>query len=164
MFRFRHRQHFNTDEMLGSLLYDQHNFYKAFLGDIKNCRSELVIESPFITTKRVDSLLPILRGLVKRGVTIVVNTRNPQDHDGPYQWQAEQAVDDLQNLGVLVLFTSGHHRKVAVIDREITWEGSLNILSHNDSCEIMRKIISPALSQNMIQFLRIEHYLIQFGG
>jgi hypothetical protein len=38
----------------------------------------------------------------------------------------------LQKLGVQVLYTSGHHRKLAIIDREILYEGSLNIPSQND--------------------------------
>jgi len=52
------------------------------------------------------------------------------------------AIGDMQKLGVIVLYTVGHHRKLAVLDRKIVYEGSLNILSFNDSCEIMRKITS----------------------
>jgi hypothetical protein len=32
------------------------------------------------------------------------------------------------------------HQKVAIIDNKIAWEGSLNIFSHNDSEEQMRRI------------------------
>jgi len=164
MFKRLQERRINADDDIGSLLYDQDTFYDAFLADLKNCHDELIIESPFITTKRMNNLLPVLRKLAKRGVKIVVNTRNPLEHDDIHRNQAVQAVTDLQGLGALVLFTVGHHRKIAVIDRTITWEGSLNILSHNDSCEIMRKIISPTLSQNMVQFLHIERYIMQFGG
>lgn len=149
------------DDFLASQLYDQDTFYKAFVHDLKNCTSELIIESPFITTKRVNLLLPIIDNLAKRGVNIVVNTRNPHEHDGIYQAQAEAAVAELQALDVSVLYTVGHHRKLAIIDRTTTWEGSLNILSHNDSCEIMRRTLSVPFAQQLMSFIKIEKYLIR---
>lgn len=51
--------------------------------------------------------------------------------------QAENAVAVLQELGVAVLFTIKHHRKIAIIDREVFYEGSLNILSCYDSFQEM---------------------------
>jgi hypothetical protein len=158
MFSLR-RNHTSADELLGSQLYDQSTFYDAFLYDLKSCNKELIIESPFITSKRIVMLLPILRRLTKRDVKIVINTRSPGEHDGIYQTQAEAAVGVLQELGVTVLYTGGHHRKLAVIDRAIVWEGSLNILSQNDSCEIMRRISSKSLAQQLIRFIHIEEYL-----
>ena len=156
------RRHQNND-IVASRLYDQNSFYKAFLADIKNCQNELVIESPFITTSRINILLPHLRKLSQRGVKILVDTRDPIEHDEPYRWQAQQAVDNLQDLGITVLYTAGHHRKLAIIDRETVWEGSLNILSHYDSCEIMRVIRSTILAEEMMQFLNIEPFLSRTG-
>jgi len=43
-----------------SRLYDQSTFYKAFLRDLENAQSRVVIESPFITEKRMTLLLPAL--------------------------------------------------------------------------------------------------------
>jgi hypothetical protein len=54
----------------------------------------------------------------------------------------------------------GHHRKLAIIDRRLLWEGSLNMLSQNDSCEIMRRIESNSLATQMIHFARLDKYLI----
>ena len=53
--------------------------------------------------------------------------------------QAELAIHTLQELDVTVLMAVGHHRKIAIVD-DILYEGSLNILSQNDSCELMRRI------------------------
>ncbi len=38
------------------------------------------------------------------------------------------------------LLTGNFHRKLAVIDRTILWEGSLNILSQNRSQKVMSRI------------------------
>jgi hypothetical protein len=65
----------------------------------------------------------------------------------------------MQELGVIVLYTVKLHRKLAVIDGEILWEGSLNILSQNDSCEIMRHIESEELVHQMIEFVKLAQFL-----
>jgi hypothetical protein len=70
--------------------------------------------------------------------------------------ESTHAIAKLQHLGVQVLFTGGHHRKLAIIDRQILWEGSLNILSQKDSCEIMRRIPSTQLAWQMTRFIGID--------
>jgi hypothetical protein len=61
-------------------------------------------------------------------------------------------------MGILVLFTERHHRKLAIIDRELLYEGSLNILSHGASCEVMRRIESEQLANEMLAFTKIGKY------
>ncbi len=65
----------------------------------------------------------------------------------------------LQELGVEVLITGGHHRKLAIIDQQILYEGSLNILSQNDSCEVMRRIYSEQLADQMLVFVGLEKFI-----
>jgi len=75
--------------------------------------------------------------------------------------QAENAVAALQELGVAVLFTIKHHRKIAIIDREVFYEGSLNILSYYDSCEIMRRTVSASEAETLIKFIGLNRYLMK---
>ena len=107
----------------------------------------------------MNALYPSFRAMAKRGVVIVVNTKHPAEHDPEYRPQAARAITELQDMGVQVLFTGGHHRKLAIIDRQILYEGSLNILSQSDSCEIMRRITSTVLVEQMIRFVNIERFL-----
>jgi hypothetical protein len=61
---------------------------------------------------------------------------------------------------VLVLATSNHHhRKLAILDREILWEGSLNILSQSRSREIMRRIKEKKYAQEMFNFLNLGSFV-----
>lgn len=147
---------FNTS---ASWLYDQDSFDVTFLKDIRGCRSSLVIESPFIRLNRIQALMPIFIRLRRRGVHIIINTRNPIEHDTEYQLQAEQAVAMMQGLGIRVLYTVKHHRKLAIIDRSTFWEGSLNILSYYDSCEIMRRTVSPEEAEILINFIGMQQYV-----
>lgn len=64
----------------------------------------------------------------------------------------------MQNVGIEVLITVGHHRRLAIIDKGILWEGSLNILSQNDSCELMRRINSDKAVKEILQFTGIKKW------
>jgi len=123
------------------------------------CKQEIVIESPFLTTRRINLLLPKMRRAIECGVRVIVNTRHPQEHEDYMRNEAVIGIARLQDIGVKVLLTGGHHRKLAIIDRTILYEGSLNILSQSDSCEIMRRIESEQLAQQMLRFTGIEKFL-----
>lgn len=146
-------------DLLTSSLHDQDTFYHAFRRDLAYCSNEAIIESPFITSSRAASLLPIFSKMRSRNIRIVVNTRHPSEHEAPYDAQAWRAIEQMQQLGVEVLFTGGHHRKLAILDGRILWEGSLNILSQGDSCEVMRRIESEAMAREMTNFIKLNKFL-----
>lgn len=147
------------NELVSSRLYNNETFYRAFENDFCKCKQEAIIECPFITANRVDSLLPIFKKMRSRGIKVVINTKPFHEHPEPYLFQVHHAISTLQELGVDVLFTGKHHRKLAIIDRKITWEGSLNILSQNDSCEIMRRIESTEVAEELINFTELRRFI-----
>lgn len=149
-----------SSNLIGSKLYDETTFYKAFIKDLKKCKEEAIIESPFITCQRMSTLAPIFDSLVKRKVKVYVITRDPQEHDLSMKLQAEEEIRNFETIGVQVLITLGnHHRKLAIIDRKILWEGSLNILSQSYSREIMRRITGTKPAKEMFSFLKLEKFI-----
>ena len=140
-------------------LYDQNTFYPAVLRDIRNAGTVVIIESPFLTKRRVDSILPELNRLIRRKVRVILNTKPFEEHQGTLLDQAIESVAALQDVGVEVYMTVGHHRKLIFIDNRIMWEGSLNMLSQNDSCEFMRRIDSEEDTMSTIKFLRLDRSL-----
>jgi hypothetical protein len=142
-----------------SQLYDQGSFFGKFQGDIQACHKELIIESAFLTLKRVSTLLPTLAMLISRGVKVTVNTRWPEEHDDFMREQAFYGVGELQSVGVRVLYTTGLHRKLAILDRTIVWEGSLNILSQFDSCELMRRTESSDEADSLLNYVGLKRFL-----
>lgn len=147
------------DGFLDSQIYDQNGFYDVFIKDLKRAQKEIIIESPFISSKRLGKLIPILQMAVNRGVRVIINTKPPHELDFEQRHHTEQGIAKLQDIGALILYTGGHHRKLAIIDRSLLYEGSLNILSQNDSCEIMRRMQSAQLVSQMITFIGIKTFI-----
>ncbi len=146
--------------LLTSKLFDEITFYDTFIKDLKRCEEEVIIESPYIACLRMKSLDPIFQKLVKKGIKVYVITRNPIEHSESLAKQAELEISIFEEYDVQVLLCRGnHHRKLAIIDRQILWEGSLNILSQGNSREIMRRIESYELTMQMFKFLKLERVL-----
>jgi len=143
-----------------SSLHDEKTFYKQFINDLLECREEVIIESPFITSTRMQMLYPVFEELIKKGVKVFVVTRDPHEHTKIYKEQSEFEIQRFERLGVQVLLCVGnHHRKLAMLDRQILWEGSLNILSQTKSREIMRRIDSNTITMDTFNFLKFSNIL-----
>jgi phosphatidylserine/phosphatidylglycerophosphate/cardiolipin synthase-like enzyme len=146
--------------LFSSGLYDETTFYQQFRHDLLRSTSEVVIESPFIARERARTLYPVFEQLINRGVQVYVVTRDPREHSKTMEEQSEAEICRFEALGVQVLLCTGnHHRKLAIIDRKILWEGSLNILSQAKSREIMRRIESKKAATEMFSFLKFENFL-----
>lgn len=146
-------------QLTSSTLFSQDDFYKAFEYDLSHAKSRVIIESPFITRKRVTALMPTFKQLLKNDIHITINTKPIEEHEAVYQNEVAEIIGYLEANGVMVLVTGGHHRKLAIIDRDILWEGSLNILSQNDSCEVMRRIYAEQAVNQMLAFLRLDKFI-----
>lgn len=143
-----------------SELHDENTFYFAFIYDLELAKEEIIIESPYITTERMRFLKPSFEKLLKKGVKIYIITRDPKEHGEFMEVQSEDAICWCEQVGIQVLLCAGnHHRKLAMMDRKILWEGSLNILSQTKSREIMRRIEEENLVLKMLKFLKYNSFI-----
>lgn len=145
---------------LNSQLYDEKTFYQTFWRDLENCQEEVVIESPYITYQRMKTFDRIFEKLIKKGVKIYFITRDPKEHEVGMEIQSEAVISYCERIGIQVLLCLGnHHRKLAILDRKVLWEGSLNILSQTYSREIMRRIQDDETTMEMFNFLKLSKFL-----
>ena len=83
-----------------------------------------------------------------------------QDQKNSMRLAAETAIRQLESMGVQVIIrTDNSHRKIAIIDQTILWEGSLNILSQNNSREYMRRIQSQPHTKECFKFINLGKYI-----
>ena len=78
--------------MMDSTLYDEATFYQRFIADLNNCIKEVIIESPYVTTGRMNMFIPIIKDLLERKVKIYIMTRDPKEHNENMEIQSEEAI------------------------------------------------------------------------
>ena len=142
--------------MTNSILADEKSFYHKFTQDLTEAKQEVIIESPFITVPRLATLKPVLERLIQKGVEVFIVTKYPNEHDELMSEQAEVGIRYFEALGGQVLLCKGHHRKLAIIDRNVVWKGSLNILSQTNSREVMEREENKEKAEIYFKFLKYD--------
>lgn len=151
---------FLSSDLVRSRLFDEKTFYRQFIHDLGSVKREVVIESPYITSQRMFTLLPVFNRLITKKVKIYVVTRDPEEHDSAMRQQAESEIRNFEMMGIQVLITADYdHRKLAILDRKVLWEGSPNILSQSYSREIMRRIASETQARKMFRYINLGKYI-----
>jgi len=143
-------------DVADSSLFTEKNFWLAFLNDLQTAEKSVIIMSPFISLRRAGKLMDFLRVLLAKGVEMRVYTRPPAQQRGSLSDHAEQVIKQLETIGAKVVQRKGMHQKIAVIDDRIVWEGSLNILSHKDTQEQMRRLDGRNTVQEVIRNLELD--------
>ncbi len=145
-------------------LYNETTFYKKFLKDLDLCSREVIIESPYITSARMETFSQVFQRLLHKNIRIYIVTRNPTEHETEfYRDQATNEILRLTEMGVQFTLLQGyHHRKLAILDRKILWEGSLNILSQTKSLEFMRRTEEQKGVKATMRFLNYSSIISTF--
>ena len=112
-------------------MFDETGFYAAFMSDLQQCKQEAIIESPYITASRMELLYPTVKDLLMCDVKIHIITRDPVEHEEFYLYQATNEILTCYEMGINIL----------------------NILSHGNSLEVMRRIESKERATEMFNFL-----------
>lgn len=143
-------------------LYNEVTFYPAFIKDMLNAKKEVIIYSPFISKYRADFFRKILHKLKRKNIHVFIFTRPIIEHEEYMREDIKSAIRDYEKLGAHVTYIEGFiHEKVALIDRKIVWEGSLNILSQKSSKELMIRIASEDFAVRVLSSLGLNQKLMK---
>lgn len=159
---YRAQRELSSQIQLPHLLHhaNEKDFYEKFIHDISTAQQEIVIESPYITRNRSRQLLPSLEIALHRGVRVYIVTKSADDQDERMKEESTEMIKEFENIGAVVLpFKGPHHlihRKMSIIDRRISWLGSLNILSWRNSEEVMLRIEGEATYKYLLSLIDFE--------
>ncbi len=154
----------DINEFLNSNIFDEKDFYQQFYRDLLLARQEVIIDSPYITSERMRMMMPVFENLRAKNVNIFIVTRSTKEHSSSMQFQANEEFKKMEEIGIVILPFTGHmHRKLAVIDRSIVWEGSLNILSQRESQEFMRRFEGTQTAEQLMTFFKWDKNIGKIG-
>ncbi|HYA43212.1 MAG TPA: phospholipase D-like domain-containing protein [Syntrophobacteraceae bacterium] len=137
-------------------LYSEKNFWAKFFQDVKLSHQRLIILSPFLSVRRSSIFMDYFRASKDKGIEIRVYTRPRNQQTGEMANQAHIVIEQFRSIGVIVIERHSMHQKVAIIDDAIAWEGSLNILSHKDTGEHMRRFEGSSAVEEIIRNLELD--------
>ncbi len=143
-------------------LFNEKTFYRSFIDDMLSAKKEVIIYSPFVSKFRTDFFKRTIEKLRHRNIEIFIFTRPTNEYDSLFQPQIECALKRYEDQGVNIFYLEGSiHEKLAIIDRTILWEGSLNILSQRASKEMMRRTEDENAALQVMFYLGLNKKLAE---
>ena len=126
-----------------SMIYDTNSFVPVLKNDFAEAKKEILIVSPFLRLKRIDTVLEWLEMPLKAGISITVVTRPAESYR-----EAERIKECIEHLRktVTLHFKPNIHQKFILIDHRLVWYGSVNLLSFGGSEESIMRLESRELA------------------
>ena len=164
-------------------LFLDRDFMLAFAQDLQDmpAGSTITIFSPFLNGKSVAHWGPQLRNCIQRGCQVEIVTRRPSRQQALSLFEDEEAVknliEELERLGARVGFDNyvqgqrPMHHKLALLNfpsehksEPIVWKGSMNVLGHYSSEELMDRIQSREIYSRISELLKFGQLQDQLRG
>lgn len=127
-------------------------FWKTFLADIRRAQSRVIIYSPFVGQWKLEQVFhQVFSDLTKSKVQICIFLQEPtkqrehiqsEEQFAVQKREFDQCVGWLRNKGIHTSCRKDIHEKISVIDDQILWDGSRNILANERSTERMNRFTS----------------------
>ncbi|MFV1917741.1 MAG: phospholipase D-like domain-containing protein, partial [Patescibacteria group bacterium] len=127
------------------------NFFPVYINDILAATREILIISPFVTSRRVAQMLHYFSILINRQIKVTVITRPVSDFSEKRELAVKQIFKILQKNGINLTFKSKIHQKFAIIDQKTVWYGSINLLSFGNAEESIMRIESGNIANELVQ-------------
>ncbi|GHV25232.1 hypothetical protein FACS189465_3060 [Clostridia bacterium] len=126
------------DDKIG-VIFDSRSFLPIFEQDVKFAKHEIVICSPFLRKVRTTQMMRLLSLAQINGVRVTIITRPADSYKLVEQPGIKVLIQLLLDSSINVITRPNIHQKFVVIDQNIVWYGSINLLSYGIAEEsIMR--------------------------
>ena len=136
-------------------ILDESSFFEHFAKDIGSASKSILGLVPYFGEYRWPRIQPLLNAALTRGVEVTLIT--PPASEAENHEYVEKAIENLRNLGAVVISAAGLHGKDIIIDERIHYTGSLNWASHRGRTEIMHRTHSPALARLVLQYMQAKY-------
>ncbi len=127
-------------------IFNKSSFFAIYLRDIAAASKHILIVSPFITKKRTDQMMVYFNELIEKQVKITIITRPAEDYKKERRNSIKSLISMIDTDGITLRLKSRIHQKFAVIDHQITWYGSINLLSFGHSEESIMRLESSSIA------------------
>lgn len=132
-------------------IYSHETYKEQYEQDVINATKGIVISSPWINKQKVMKILRLLDKPQLTGAEVTVITLPSEQYSDKQKVVTEQLIMCLRSNGVSVKTLKEMHEHFAVIDREIVWYGSMNLLSRERQDDNLMRLHSKEIAQELLE-------------
>jgi len=137
-------------------IFDRDNYFLPLMEDIKNARHSILISTTFITRRKLDIMIETLIRMYQNGVRITINIKMLEEYTDIHRRNIAQILQELENHGIRIIYTSGNYLKFMMVDNKVIWYGGMDLLSDKYGNESIIRVKNETLANEMIGVLLKE--------
>ena len=132
-------------------IYDSETYSEVFRGDIINAKAEVMISSPYVSTPGSERLIHNFSAMKSKDASISLITYPASHYSDDIKDRIENIHNRLNMAGIKVSFADYIPSRYAVIDKEILWYGSMNLVSNIKEDDDEMRIVSRSVAKALIE-------------
>ena len=132
-------------------IYDIENYAETYWKDLEEANSAVVVSSPRLNNQKVDRIINMLGKRRELGVKVTIVTWHPDAYKYGKDDVRMELMERLRKAGFEIRLVEESCEHYAVIDNEIVWYGSVNLLSKEDAEDNLMRVCSKDIAAELLE-------------
>ena len=139
------------EKQKANAIYDIENYAETYWKDLEEANSAVVVSSPRLNNQKVDRIIKILGKRRELGVKVTIVTWHPDAYKYGKDDVRMELMERLRKAGFEIRLVEESCEHYAVIDNEIVWYGSVNLLSKEDTEDNLMRVCSKDIAAELLE-------------
>ena len=140
-----------TEKQETNAIFDSDTYSSVYEQDLQEAKSEIVISSPTLGANKVYRMIKLLKERMEIGVKVTIVTWHPDAYKYGREEHRVELMEVLRNTGFHMELMDEHCEHYAVIDNEIVWYGSMNLLSKDDVEDNIMRVMNKDIAVELLE-------------
>ena len=139
------------EKQKANAIYDIENYAETYWKDLEEANSAVVVSSPRLNNQKVDRIINMLGKRRELGVEVTIVTWHPDAYKYGKDDVRMELMERLRKAGFEIRLVEESCEHYAVIDNEIVWYGSVNLLSKEDAEDNLMRVCSKDIAAELLE-------------
>lgn len=139
------------EKQRANAIYDIENYAETYWKDLEEANSAVVVSSPRLNNQKVDRIINMLGKRRELGVEVTIVTWHPDAYKYGKDDVRMELMERLRKAGFEIRLVEETCEHYAVIDNEIVWYGSVNLLSKEDAKDNLMRVCSKDIAAELLE-------------
>ena len=136
--------------------YDSETYSAVFRNDIINAKEEVLISSPYVSSAGSERLIRTYSAMDNKGIVVSLITYPSSRYSDDIKDRIGKIHKNLMMAGIRMKFADHIPSKYAVIDKEVLWYGSMNLVSNIKEEDDEIRIVNVSVAKSLIDDQTID--------
>jgi len=139
------------EKQKANAIYDIENYAETYWRDLEEARSTVIVSSPRLNNQKVNRIIKALGKRQESGIKVTVVTWHPDAYKYGRDDTRMELMERLRKAGFEIRLVEESCEHYAVIDNEIVWYGSMNLLSKEDAEDNLMRVCSKDIAAELLE-------------